>query len=920
MRTKRNPVLLLVLLLILTLQAGAQFSIVVDAKKDSFYTRLSTVDEGFLHIPHTAFLPMSGAMPQDDNDLSADVWLAWDSAYFYAYVEVTDDIVKVNCPYRPDNDCLELKFDPDPTRKSWSGIVNARLSALDSAAAEDRSGVDNLYSERHLSAEASSPGNYARRRTPSGYVLELRLSWKWISAEGKQVEVGPGNIFGISVTIHENDSDTRDGSIQWSVGMADEVWNTPQLLGSAEFRPDHTIRLIRHNTIDPTAFRGKTYLCDAKFRTYRGKDVALENWRYHSGDNPEWADPSYDDSSWRIVYPTIKKGESPQEDWEGIGWFRITIAVDSSVQGVPLELRMRQLGASEVFLDGRLLYTFGTVGTSRDSEQTFLIRNPRPMSFRESGIHLLAVRYSNFMTDDLHTFRANGGFHCWLVGDLDSVIVDHARVIRDFSLYQGIFTVVPLLLMLLHLFLFLFHRHARENLYFSAFMLFWAMVVFSDFQNVFVGTLPEAILFKRIHLFAVAPAVVFGLLTMYTSVFARVPKQFILFVVGGTITTAALYMWPSERAVGYAYYVLYGLTVLETSRLFITAGRERWRQRWVTFIGYSAFMITFTYQILMSLGTVPRIGEYGAIYPYGLLILSMALSIDLSRRFAKTTRDLKQKLIEVEELSRKTLEQERHAKEEEVARKVLEADIARKTKELEEARNLQLSMLPRSLPSVPHLDVGVYMQPANEVGGDYYDFHRAPDGTLTVAVGDATGHGMRAGTMVATIKGLFCALGGRLAIVPFLDACTYAIRDMHLGNLYMALMIARIHRTRMTVASAGMPPMFIYRHADRRAERVVLKGMPLGAHAGFPYAEWETTLAPGDTVLMMSDGFPELFNDHQECFDYQRVQPLFEEIAHETPDEIIAHLKTAGETWMNGNHQNDDITFVVLKVNDADRD
>ncbi|MDH3252103.1 MAG: SpoIIE family protein phosphatase, partial [Ignavibacteria bacterium] len=721
-----------------------------------------------------------------------------------------------------------------------------------------------------------------------------------------------------SVTIHENDSDKRDGSIQWSVGMADEVWNTPQLLGTAEFLPDHRMKLIRENTIDPSVFRSKTYLCGAKFRTLRDKDVKLENWRYHAGDNPEWADPLYDDRSWEITYPTIEEGRSPTKDWQGIGWFRITIAVDSSVQGVPLELRMRQMGASEIFLDGELLYAFGTVASSKDSERTYLIRDPRPMTFRESGTHLLAVRYSNFMTDELRHFGANSGFDCRLVADLDLAITERGRHVRALSLYQGVFTVIPLLLMLLHLFLFLFHRHARENLYFSAFMLFWAILAFGDFQKPFLTTLPEALLYARIGLFAIAPAVVFGLLTMYTSVLSRVPKQFVLFATVGIFITIAGFIWPGERPVVYAYYILIGLTVMETFRLFITAGRERWRQRWITFIGYSVFMVALTYQILSGLGTVPGVGEYGVIYPYGLLILSMAVSVDLSRNFARTTKELRQKLIQVEELSHKTLEQERRAKEEEVARKVLEADNARKTHELEEARNLQLSMLPRSIPSVPHLDIGVYMQPATEVGGDYYDFHRSKDGVLTVAVGDATGHGMRAGTMVAAIKGMFCALGGRLAILPFLEECTQAIKEMHLGNLYMALMVARIHHNRMIVASAGMPPMYIFRSADRRVERVVLKGMPLGAHVGFPYAEWETTLAPGDTVLMMSDGFPELFNDHDECLDYQRVQPLFEEIADRTPNEIIAHLKTAGETWMNGNHQNDDITFVVLKVHDSD--
>ena len=83
----------------------------------------------------------------------------------------------------------------------------------------------------------------------------------------------------------------------------------------------------------------------------------------------------------------------------------------------------------------------------------------------------------------------------------------------------------------------------------------------------------------------------------------------------------------------------------------------------------------------------------------------------------------------------KQIEQERRAAE-------LRAENERRAKEFEEARQLQLSMLPKKLPQHSNLEIAAYMKPATEVGGDYYDFHVGEDGTLTVAVGDATGHGL----------------------------------------------------------------------------------------------------------------------------------------------------------------------------------
>ena len=85
----------------------------------------------------------------------------------------------------------------------------------------------------------------------------------------------------------------------------------------------------------------------------------------------------------------------------------------------------------------------------------------------------------------------------------------------------------------------------------------------------------------------------------------------------------------------------------------------------------------------------------------------------------------------------------------------------RRAQELEEARHLQLSMLPKKLPNLPHLDIAAYMKTASEVGGDYYDFHLGEDGTLTIAVGDATGHGLKAGTMVSVVKGSATGIDAR---------------------------------------------------------------------------------------------------------------------------------------------------------------
>lgn len=89
---------------------------------------------------------------------------------------------------------------------------------------------------------------------------------------------------------------------------------------------------------------------------------------------------------------------------------------------------------------------------------------------------------------------------------------------------------------------------------------------------------------------------------------------------------------------------------------------------------------------------------------------------------------------------------------------------------------------------------------------------------------------------------------------------------MHLGNLYMAMLLAKISGRHMTVSAAGMPPILIYRNDTGAVEEMLLKGMPLGGPYAFDYPQSETVLHPGDVILFMSDGYPELFNEMMKCW------------------------------------------------------
>jgi len=297
---------------------------------------------------------------------------------------------------------------------------------------------------------------------------------------------------------------------------------------------------------------------------------------------------------------------------------------------------------------------------------------------------------------------------------------------------------------------------------------------------------------------------------------------------------------------------------------------------------------------------------------YGLAFVGIVFGIDRFQRRRLLSKAKER--MKIQHAEHRAEAAELQAKATEAERRALQTEFEVKKKELDEARELQLSMLPRELPQIPNLDIAVYMKTATEVGGDYYDFHIGMDGTLTVVVGDATGHGMKAGTMVTTTKSLFNVLAPNPNIVETFHEMTRCLKLMQMNKLSMCMTMLKIIGNEIEMSAAGMPPVFIYKRDSQTIEEHVIKGMPLGTFSEFPYSLVESTISSGDTILMMSDGFPELMNDKKEMFGYKRTRNLFEDLAEKTPEEIISKLKDAGSEWVNDNDPDDDVTFVVIKV------
>jgi serine phosphatase RsbU (regulator of sigma subunit) len=293
--------------------------------------------------------------------------------------------------------------------------------------------------------------------------------------------------------------------------------------------------------------------------------------------------------------------------------------------------------------------------------------------------------------------------------------------------------------------------------------------------------------------------------------------------------------------------------------------------------------------------------------------LDTQLPVRSKNEFGKLALAFNRMATDLKQHQQQLLDGERLRKERELEQALLQTEYDRKSRDLEEARRFQLSLLPRTLPEHPGFEIAVSMRTATEVGGDYYDFVLADDGALTATIGDATGHGARAGTMVTAVKSLFSADAGSSGPRDFLAEAARAIKRMALDRMAMGLSVMHLQGRELTVSSAGMPPLLLYRRAGASVEEVALAGMPLGGLA-FNYEDRRLEVEPGDTILLMTDGLPELADAEGEPLGYPRVRALFAELGHLPPAELIAGLARAADAWGGDQPPKDDMTFVVIRL------
>jgi serine phosphatase RsbU (regulator of sigma subunit) len=238
-------------------------------------------------------------------------------------------------------------------------------------------------------------------------------------------------------------------------------------------------------------------------------------------------------------------------------------------------------------------------------------------------------------------------------------------------------------------------------------------------------------------------------------------------------------------------------------------------------------------------------------------------------------------------------------------------------KDLAVAREIQLGLLPRRPPALPGFEITGMNRPADQTGGDYYDWQQLPDGRLAVILADVSGHGIGPALVMAVCRA-YARSTAPTAPDPaaLLSRLNDLLHDDLPADRFITFVVAVLDAAGgARLVSAGHGPTLLYRAASGDVTQFGGDGVPLGVIPGEEYGPTnDLTLDEGDVLVMLTDGYFEWARlSDGEAFGIQRLHDTLRATAHADASTILRIFDETVRRFCDGSPQSDDMTAIVIK-------
>jgi sigma-B regulation protein RsbU (phosphoserine phosphatase) len=246
-----------------------------------------------------------------------------------------------------------------------------------------------------------------------------------------------------------------------------------------------------------------------------------------------------------------------------------------------------------------------------------------------------------------------------------------------------------------------------------------------------------------------------------------------------------------------------------------------------------------------------------------------------------------------------------------------ERDLLKIQEEVRLAARIQEELLPKSPPVIPGYEIAGKTLPAQEVGGDSYDFIRIDDHRLAICLGDVSGKGLPASLLMANLQ---ATLRGQTIVANSPKTCLERANRLlfestspeKFATLFYAILDTQDHR--LCYSNAGHEHPFLL-STTRDPTRLKTGGIPLGMINEFTFEEESLLLNKGDAIVIYSDGVSEAMTEDEEMFGEKRIADVINGHREASPSQLIDHVVEAVKQFTSGYPQTDDITVVVISRN-----
>jgi len=256
------------------------------------------------------------------------------------------------------------------------------------------------------------------------------------------------------------------------------------------------------------------------------------------------------------------------------------------------------------------------------------------------------------------------------------------------------------------------------------------------------------------------------------------------------------------------------------------------------------------------------------------------------------------------------------------AYRTIKAHKDRMEEELNIGRDIQMSMLPLEFPAFPEREefsIHALLEPAREVGGDFYDFFFINEDEICLVVGDVSGKGVPAALFMAVTKTM---IKTRAMDDPSPSSIVTSVNDeMSEDNpscmfvtLFIAICDVRTGEFRYT--NAGHNPPYVKRKAGQLECLDERHGPIIGAVEGLAYRESQVELAEGDAFLVFTDGVTEAMDSNGQLYSDSRLERFLEQLTYETARELAGRILASVEEFAGGAEQSDDITIMAFSLDE----